>query len=148
MRIEAVLAGDAASRQLIGLPDGCDLDQLRALVQRRLGLDVVPERLCVGEAQVMDVADLRDGDVVTVVPPDAAGSGPGPCSLLQPEPARPRWYTLVHTALTLVIFVLLNELFQKFVFNPWFHPDLDDEEPGGRPGANPNAMGARPRYTT
>ena len=119
---------------LITLPEGCDFDQLRSLVEKRLG--VVPEQLFVGSAQVLDAADLREGDLVTVV--QGSPDGPEQRSLQQRE--RPAWYSLLHAVLTLVIFVALSELFQRFVFRPWFQPttDADASHPGAprwTPGA-------------
>lgn len=121
-RIEAVLEGKTGSRVLVGLPESCDLEQLRSLLEKRLG--VRPEQLYVGHAQLQDVADLRDGDTVTVA------WGTAPCSLLQREPTESRWYPVIHTVITLIVFVLLNELFQRYVFFPWFHPEPQDEVPG------------------
>ena len=126
---------------LIALPEGCDFDQLRSLVEKRLS--VVPEQLFVGSARVLDAADLREGDLVTVAQSSPDGpSGPEPRSLLQHEPARPVWYSLLHAVLTLVIFVALSELFQRFVFRPWFQPtDADASHPAALDGHRVPARG-------
>ena len=124
---------------LITLPEGCDFDQLRSLVEKRLG--IVPEQLLVGSAQVLDAADLREGDLVTVV--QGSPDGPEQRSLQQRE--RPAWYSLLHAVLTLVIFVALSELFQRFVFRPWFQPTTDaDASHPGAPRWTPGA-GSGPR---
>ena len=127
---------------LITLPEGCDFDQLRSLVEKRLG--VVPEQLFVGSAQVLDAADLREGDLVTVMQRNPDGpSGPEQRNLQQRE--RPAWYSLLHAVLTLVIFVALSELFQRFVFRPWFQPTTDaDASHPGAPRWTPGA-GSGPR---
>ena len=117
---------------LVTLPKSCDFDQLLSLVEKRLG--VVPEQLFVRSARVLDAADLREGDVVTVTQasPDRP-SGPVPCGLLQREPTRPMWHSLMHAALTLIIFVALSELFQRFVFRPWFQPTDADASHNAAP---------------
>ena len=126
---------------LIALPEGCGFDQLQALVQKRLG--VVPEQLFVGSARVLDAADLREGDLVTVVQASPDGpSEPEPRSLQKRE--RPAWYSLLHAVLTLLIFVALSELFQRFVFRPWFQATDADASHPGAPRWTPNA-GSGPR---
>ena len=123
-RITASLEGKASSAALIGLPEECTLEQLRSLVEARL--HVTAEQLYLGRAQVMDAADLRDGDEIRVAcAPD--GVGLAPCSVLQNESARPPWASVLHALLTLLIFVLLNELFQRFVFKPWFQPATNND---------------------
>ena len=121
---------------LIALPEGCGFDQLQALVQKRLG--VVPGQLFVGSARVLDAADLREGDLVTVVQASPDGpSEPEPRSLQKRE--RPAWYSLLHAVLTLLIFVALSELFQRFVFRPWFQATDADASHPGAPRWTPNA---------
>ena len=125
---------------LIALPEGCDFDQLRSLVEKRLS--VVPEQLFVGSARVLDVADLREGALVTVVQASPDGPSGEQRSLQQRE--RPAWYSLLHAVLTLLIFVALSELFQRFVFRPWFQATDADASHPGAPRWTPNA-GSGPR---
>ena len=120
---------------LIALPEGCDFDQLRSLVEKRLS--VVPEQLFVGSARVLDAADLREGDLVTVVQASPDGPSGEQRSLQQRE--RPAWYSLLHAVLTLLIFVALSELFQRFVFRPWFQATDADASHPGAPRWTPNA---------
>ena len=124
-RITATLEGKPGSSVLIVLPDACDFDELKSIVEKRLG--VVPTQLHVDTARVLDAADLREGDSVMVRWASPSGpSGPEPCSLLERQPTQPRWYPVLQALLTLVIFVVLSELFQRFVFRPWFQPTDDD----------------------
>ena len=126
---------------LIVLPEACDFGQLRSLVEKRLS--VVPEQLFVGSARVLDAADLREGDLVTVVQASPDGPSGEQRNLQQRE--RPAWYSLLHAVLTLVIFVALSELFQRFVFRPWFQPTTDaDASHPGAPRWTPGA-GSGPR---
>ena len=126
-RIEASLQDEPDRCVLVSVPDGCALEQLRELISSKLGL--APGRLLLGQALILDPDDLRDGDKVTCVRAKPASTGPEPCSLLQQEPTQSRWYPVIHALLTLVIFICLSELFQRFVFKPWFHADLDDDAP-------------------
>ena len=125
---------------LIALPEDCDFDQLRSLVEKRLS--VMPEQLFVGSARVLDAADLREGDLVTVVQASPDGPSGEQRSLQQRE--RPAWYSLLHAVLTLLIFVALSELFQRFVFRPWFQATDADASHSGAPRWTPSA-GSGPR---
>jgi hypothetical protein len=126
---------------LIALPDDCDFDLLRSLVEKRLS--VVPEQLFVGSARVLDAADLREGDLVTVVQASPDGP-PGPEQRGLQQRERPAWYSLLHAVLTLLIFVALSELFQRFVFRPWFQATDADASHPGTPRWTPSA-GSGPR---
>lgn len=143
-RIEVTLQDEPDECVLVSVPDGCPLEELRQLISTKVG--VMPSKLLLGKALVVDPGDLRDGDKVTCTRAEPADTSLEPCSLLQRDPMQSRWYPVIHALLTLVIFICLSELFQRFVFKPWFHAELDDDEPPKIPTSWPQpAMNMRPR---
>ena len=107
-------------RVLVSVAADASLDALHDAIAIRL--DVKPTRCCLGESEaaVTTVDDLRDGDVLRVAEPALT---------LRQEldaPASDLCRLLIKFVLTLVIFVILFEAFQRLIFVPFWRPDLAD----------------------
>jgi len=108
------------------------LDDLHSAIKERLG--VLPTSLCLGQtqAQIVSIYDIRDGDTLRVIQPRLSGSD------VQPLPAAPdashdlmdggppAWRVLLKLFLTLAIFVMLERVFQHWVYFPYFRPMLEE----------------------
>ena len=94
---------------------------------QRLGVEASVSALYLGhtEAAVVAVQDLREGDVLRLEDgqqSEDAGSEVDAGASATPSSVR----TVLRLLLTLIIFVVLEESFQKWVFRPFFRPDLVD----------------------
>lgn len=135
LRLTAYAEQEPGRRVLVSISPTASAEELRAAVGDRLGVRSL--RLCLAESQseVVATADLRDGDVLRVTPvPAVASTRSGvQFSAKAGESHRetwrdsPAWRELVRWTLTLLIFVLLFQCFQRWVFVPTFRPDLADE---------------------
>lgn len=148
LRLE-VFHQDAPDRRvLVSIPDDATLDDLNRAIHDRLG--VLPTRICLGEsqAQVLSVYDIQGGDLLRVVFPlldggdgdrsDGGGGRDGSAAAASEREAalgeRPPWYRLVHTLVTVAIFVVMERLFQRHVYMPYFRAVDDDVEDAGGGG--------------
>ncbi|KAL1527311.1 hypothetical protein AB1Y20_015983 [Prymnesium parvum] len=113
MRVEVHHQADPGKRVLVALREDATLDELRDAVEARIG--VRPEVLCLGEsqAQIVSVADIRDGDSVRIVSPPLAPQRDGAQATAEVDQPDRRevspWYNVVRVILTLAIFVLLED---------------------------------------
>ena len=126
IRLEVYHTSKPRRRVLVSVGATVTQEALHDAIATRLGLR--PERCCLGEteAAVLTASDLRDGDVVRVVSPAlpesdaAAAEGSAATERIEPD----AWRTTLRLVLTLVIFIALQVGFQRFVFTPWYRPDM------------------------
>ena len=137
LRVSAYAEGAPENRVLVSVDAGTSLAQLRDAVGARLGATVHRVYLAETQTQVLDVVDLRDGDVLRVTAAAAAAAG-GATSKVRFSPDvtdgrqswrdSPAWREVVRWLLTLVIFtVVFFQAFQRLVMIPKFRPDLLDD---------------------
>jgi hypothetical protein len=127
MRLEAFASSAPRRRVLVSVASDASLEELRTAVTQRLGVEAAAPALYLGhtEAAVVAVEDLREGDVLRLEDgqePKDAGSEVDAAAPAEPSSVR----TVFRLLLTLIIFVVLEESFQKWVFRPFFRPDLVD----------------------
>jgi hypothetical protein len=124
LRLEVFQESAPDERKLVSLKEDATLDDLHKAIELRLGV-VAPQKLCLGESQaeVVSVADIRDGDSIRVVSssPKAAGADDADDERVSP------WRPLIKLFLTLFIFVLLELVFQRLVYLPLFHEEMEDD---------------------
>jgi hypothetical protein len=120
LRLEVFDTAKPRRRVLVSVDANATRDVLFDAICVRLG--VRPERCFLGESQaeVVTVTDLADGDVLRVQPTITDNEA------IQTVAASEQggWQLLIRLILTLAIFVFLEEGFQRFVYLPWFTPDL------------------------
>ena len=128
LRFEVYHASKPKRRVLVTVAADATLEALHDAIATRL--EIRPAKLCLGESEaaVVAVSDLRDGDVLRValppLPASAAAPDDDPGAALE-EPSRFR--SLLRLVLTVAIFIALEEGFQRWVFRPWYRPDLAAE---------------------
>ena len=144
VRLEAYHESEPDRCVLVSVVPGCSLDELCDAVHGRLGSR--PEKLCLGEtqAQVVDSADLREGDVLRVVrPPLAPAAGTERASWL----ASPKLEDVLHHVVTLLVFFVLYQGLQVFVYFPLFRSSANGEQQGIAPyDAGPEHRLNEPSY--
>ena len=126
IRLEVYHTSKPKRRVLVSVAANATQEALHDAIATRLGLK--PERCCLGESEaaVVTASDLRDGDVVRVVSPalpegDAAAEAD---SAATEHTGPPVWRTTLRLVLTVVIFIALQITFQRFIFTPWYRPDM------------------------
>lgn len=128
MRVEVYHQSAPNHRALLSLKDGASLDDLFKAIEERLGIR--PEGVCLGEtqAQIVNISDIQNGDSIRVTRPALPSSIQGdqlPDTSSDADGSSP-FRQIIKVILTLVIFVLLESVFQRLVYMPIFHGDPDD----------------------
>ena len=123
LRLEVYLAATPKRRVLVSIAPDATLDALYEAIAVRI--NVKPELCCLGEtdAAIVAVGDLRDGDVLRIVEPAAAPDSETQGSHELVEEPRHSWRSVVQLLLTVVIFVVMEESFQRWVYHPYFRPE-------------------------
>ena len=117
VRLEAYHAASPRRRVLVSVDTAASREELHDAIAIRLGIK--PERCCLGEteAEVTSASDLREGDVLRVVRPDLPNDDAAEADEQEPTAL---WRAIVRGILTLVIFVILEEIFQQRVYRRYF----------------------------
>ena len=134
MRVEVLHQDKPNEKVLVAIADDATLDDLHSAIEKRLGLR--PTCICLGEtnAQILSIYDIRDGDSLRVVKPRFTSSSAPSASPEQershdaPQGRPPQLRVLLKLLLTLLIFVILERSFQRWVYLPFFHPLLEAAE--------------------
>ena len=117
IRLEAYHAASPRRRVLVSVDTAASREELHDAIAIRLGIK--PERCCLGEteAEVTSASDLREGDVLRVVRPDFPNDDAAEADEQEPTAL---WRAIVRGILTLVIFVILEEIFPQRVYRRYF----------------------------